>query len=158
MTFSYIWPKHSIWLEETQLYELCWLNIILKIKQSYYRLWQALMFPGWVSQISWQTAHEGGKVTSPTHQPPLSPRKYSWYSFLLEVESTPGSRCGRKNLCQWKIPVTPSGIEPATFRLVAHCATACPRKHTSTRLNTLFVIYLHNTGRYILWHYSPYCA
>ena len=36
-----------------------------------------------------KTVHEGGKV-SPTHQPPLPPRKYSWYSFLLETESTPG--------------------------------------------------------------------
>jgi len=35
-------------------------------------------------------AQDGGKVVSLTHRPPLPPRKYSWYSFLLEAESTPG--------------------------------------------------------------------
>jgi hypothetical protein len=36
-----------------------------------------------------QSAHEGVKVVSPTHRPPLPPRKYSTYRFLLEPESTP---------------------------------------------------------------------
>ena len=37
-----------------------------------------------------------GNVVSHTHRPPLSPTKYSWYSFLLEAESTPGPQSGRK--------------------------------------------------------------
>jgi len=33
-----------------------------------------------------------------------------------------------EGFCQWKIPMIPSGIEPATFRFVAqtNCVTACP--------------------------------
>ena len=50
----------------------------------------------WGSQISRQSIHEGGKAVSPTHQPLLPHRKYSWYSFLLEAESTPGLQFGRK--------------------------------------------------------------
>ena len=39
-------------------------------------------------QITRLSAHEGGKVVTPTHRPPLPPG-ISWYSFL-EAESTPG--------------------------------------------------------------------
>ena len=44
-----------------------------------------LRFPDFVT-----TAQDGDQVVNLTHRPPLPPRKYSWYSFLLEAESTPG--------------------------------------------------------------------
>ena len=35
------------------------------------------------SRISSHAAHEGGKVVSRMHRPPVPPRIYPWYSFLL---------------------------------------------------------------------------
>jgi hypothetical protein len=33
---------------------------------------------------------DGGKVVSHTRRPPFTPQEDSWYSFLLDAESTPG--------------------------------------------------------------------
>ena len=82
-----------------------------------------LRFPDFMT-----TAQDGGKVISLTHRPLLPPSKCSWYSFLLEAESTPGPQCDRKDFMPVKNPLTPAGIEPATLQFVAqylnHCATA----------------------------------
>ena len=43
-----------------------------------------LTFPDYM-----KTAYDGGKVVSPKQPAAFTPRKYSWYSFLLEAESTP---------------------------------------------------------------------
>ena len=70
----------------------------------------------------------------------FTPRKCSWYSFLLEAESTPGPECDRKDIMSMKIPLTLAGIEPATFRFVAqhlsHCATAVPAVNSTTNSTT----------------------
>ena len=93
-----------------------------------------LRFPDFMT-----TVQEGGNFSAlPTGC--IYPQEISWYSFLLEAESTPRTIVRSEGLCQWKIPMTPSGIEPATFRFVAqhlnHCASAVTQLnlHRKTKL------------------------
>jgi hypothetical protein len=50
--------------------------------------------------------------------PPFIPQEVSWYSFLLEAESTPKAIVRLEGLGILKNPITSSGFEPATFRFV----------------------------------------
>ena len=56
------------------------------------RVFRKLRFPNYVTM-----AQDGGKVVSLTHRQVFSPRKSSWYSFLLDAESTPRPKCNRKD-------------------------------------------------------------
>ena len=88
-----------------------WLK--LKVKQSHYRPGEAQRVAGgWGSQISRQ-------VVSPMHQPPLSLR--IWYFISVRGRVNPRAAVQLEGLCQWRIPMTPLKIEPATFRLVVQC-------------------------------------
>jgi hypothetical protein len=44
---------------------------------------------------SWLT--DGGEIVSLTHQLPFTPKEDAWYSFLLEVDSTPWPYSGWKD-------------------------------------------------------------
>ena len=84
-----------------------------------------LRFPDFVT-----TAQDGGKVVSPTHRPPLPPGYAPGTHFCQRLSRPQGHSATGRILCQWKTPMTPAGIEPATFRFVAQhfhrCATAVP--------------------------------
>ena len=93
-----------------------------KVNQSHYRPGEALRFPGgWASQSSRQSAHEGSKVVSPTHRPPLLHQEIFLVLIFFRGWVNPRVIVRPEGIYQWKIPVKPSGIEPVTFRLEAQC-------------------------------------
>ena len=78
----------------------------INVKQSHYRHGQALRVPvGWSSQISRQWSHVGG-----------IPQEILLVLISVRGWVIPRSIVRPEGLCQWKIPMTQSGIEPATFQ------------------------------------------
>ena len=72
---------------------------------------------GWGSQISRQSAHEGGcQPYTPAAFTPPPPQEI--FLVLISVRGwvDPRAIVRPEGLCQWKIPMTPSGIEHGVYR------------------------------------------
>jgi len=95
-TGHYIYLYHfHITFQDTGGY----VEVKVTVKQSHYRPGHALCFPGsWGCHIS----YEAVTVDSPMYGPHLLPRKYSWYSFLLESESAQRTQRGGKDYVNGK--------------------------------------------------------
>ena len=64
-------------------------------------------------------------VVSLKHRPPLPPRNAPGTHVCKRLSRPQSHSASGRILCQRKIPMTQTGIEPATFRFVAHhCPTA----------------------------------
>ena len=83
---------------------------------------------------------EGGNVISPTHRPPYPPR----IIIPLTVWVAPRTTVRPEVLCQWKIPMTPSGIEPATFRPLPTAPEHVSRKSSAHGLQSKHCVWYND--------------
>ena len=90
------------------------------------------------------------RLSALSHQPPLPPRKYTWYSFLLEAESTPGPWCDRKDYVTGKFQWhhRESNLRPAGLWLSALTTTSPGAPNITHRL-TEIILNAWDNDRYI---------
>jgi len=121
-----------IWFHLSQCYRIYFIiSISVKVKAVLLLAWtgpegsRKLRFPYFMTM-----AQVGGKFVSLMHRPPLPPENAPGTHFCYRLSRPQGHSATRRILYQWKIPMTPVGIEPATFWFVAqhlnHCATMFP--------------------------------
>jgi len=126
---------------------------INKLNECMYGTVQAQRLPGGSrSQISRPSTYELAKIVNPNYRSLLPPRKYPWYSFLLDAESAPRSIQRPEGLRQWKITVTPSGIEAATCVSVHQINEKLPLKYFVKR--SMFSVCTNNRTIYKILRFA----
>jgi len=106
----------------------------VNLKQSLYRPWKFQEFEAPRLQ---ENRHMKVVSLSALLTGRLYPCKIPLVLISIRGRTDPIATARPEELCQWKIPMTPSGIEPTTFRLMAQC----PQKNLIFRI--IWSLYTH---------------